>query len=404
MVQVAPADVMNLSLGGPVDYPDIAEAVAAAQAQGVTLVAAAGNDGTTADMYPAAYPTVLSVGALGPDGQRTCYSNYAPSVDVWAPGGGAVDVAPGIDDCPIAGSDEDPFEGWVPSTVKDYTTDELGWAYNQGTSMASPHVAGLAALILSENPGVPPATVRQRIIDYALPTSAGPRVNARNSLTMTQAPTSALWAVLVDAATGAEVSRVQAGSSNDYSFDDLPAGEFHVFAGTDEDGDGRVGVPAPIPFARAWGAAGGAVSPSATPIAGSESASVSFDVGLPVEQEPNDGTAAPNALVVGGYTFGQLPAGDVDVYRVIVPAQGTYRFETVGVTGACGIVFEENTTLRLLDSDGVELAANDDIDANSNDYCSRISISLTAGTYFLEVGSAVGGQGRQYAVMAQRGS
>lgn len=115
------ADVINMSLGGP-DADFSATAVAYARAKGVVVVAAAGNESSSAPSYPAALPGVVSVTALERGGSVDSYSNYGATVDLAAPGTGIVSTVPG------------------------------GYAAMSGTSMASPQVAGVAALVASVAP------------------------------------------------------------------------------------------------------------------------------------------------------------------------------------------------------------------------------------------------------------
>jgi len=133
------ARVINLSLGGTVDSTALRDAVSYATARNVVIVVAAGNNSTDAPFYPAVYDNVMAVGAVTPFGVWASYSNYGPNVDVVAPG----------------------------STV--YSTEWAGtgrsYGFRSGTSMASPHVAGLAALILSVNPNLSESEVR-RLITY----------------------------------------------------------------------------------------------------------------------------------------------------------------------------------------------------------------------------------------------
>ena len=81
------ADVINMSLGGPGLNPVLQAACNQAAAAGVLLVAAAGNDNTDQPSSPAAFDSVLSVGAVDAVKQRAPYSNFSPTVDIWAPGG-----------------------------------------------------------------------------------------------------------------------------------------------------------------------------------------------------------------------------------------------------------------------------------------------------------------------------
>jgi len=167
------ADVINMSLGFPdTGSPDasgavcsevvgLAAALEEADRKGVVVVAAAGNDGGSTVFCPAAYPTVLAVGATRFDGQVTFYSNRGSALDVTAPGGD-----------PYVDQNGDGFADGVlqqtycldPNFLRftgDYT--QFCDVSNVGTSMASPHVAGLAALLLGESPGLTPSQVRYYI-------------------------------------------------------------------------------------------------------------------------------------------------------------------------------------------------------------------------------------------------
>jgi len=86
---VAQIRVINMSLGGSANDPVIQSAVEYALAHGKVIVAAAGNDGSTPEGYPAGYPGVLAVASVGPTGARAAYSNYGVAVrnGVAAPGG-----------------------------------------------------------------------------------------------------------------------------------------------------------------------------------------------------------------------------------------------------------------------------------------------------------------------------
>lgn len=116
------ARAINMSLGGYTDTTVEREAVAYAVSRGVVVVAAMGNDDTDTPSYPAAYPGVIAVAATDSSDRRASFSNRGAHVAISAPGVG------------------------VLSTYWDDT-----YATANGTSMASPHVAGVAALILSRN-------------------------------------------------------------------------------------------------------------------------------------------------------------------------------------------------------------------------------------------------------------
>ena len=126
------ADVINMSLGGAGDSKVLEEAVEYAYRKGVVLIGAAGNEGRNSASYPARYPHVVAVAATGPTGEKAAYSNFGAGVDIAAPGG---DIQQGG----LSG-------GILQNTVNPETAESV-FASFQGTSMASPHVAGVAALI-----------------------------------------------------------------------------------------------------------------------------------------------------------------------------------------------------------------------------------------------------------------
>lgn len=129
------AKVINLSLGGTYDDQTLRNAIQQATQKGIVVVAAAGNDGNSQQNYPACDPGVLAVGATDSSGGRAQYSNYGSWVPIAAPGSN------------------------ILSTYKDG-----GYETMDGTSMASPHVAAAAALVLSEHPSWTPDQVRQALV------------------------------------------------------------------------------------------------------------------------------------------------------------------------------------------------------------------------------------------------
>jgi lantibiotic leader peptide-processing serine protease len=194
------ADIANMSLGAQIPQSGICDAegcitareVAALRVfmqrianyatwKGTLLISSAGNSGldldTTADLvvFPAGLARVVSVSATAPVGWATdpantdfdglaSYSNYGRSgIDVSAPGGDF--MYPGNENCTIAGLLR---PCWVFDLV--FSTGNAGWYWSAGTSMASPHAAGVAALILSEHGGsgaMTPAQLERALIQRA---------------------------------------------------------------------------------------------------------------------------------------------------------------------------------------------------------------------------------------------
>ena len=137
---------INLSLGGGYSAV-IHTAIKKARAQGVVVVAAAGNSGRRGVGYPGALEETIGVSAIGPDGSLAPYSSYGKGVDIAAPGG----------------DKRRPNGGILQNTV-----DGRGghhYAEYQGTSMATPHVAGAAAVLLSE--GIPPEAAERILLRTA---------------------------------------------------------------------------------------------------------------------------------------------------------------------------------------------------------------------------------------------
>jgi thermitase len=128
------AKVISMSLGGTANATTLQNAVTNATNNGSLLIAAAGNDGNATLNYPAAYPQVVSVAATDNKDAHASFSNVNSDVEISAPGVQTLSTIPGG-----------------------------GYARFSGTSMATPHVSAVAALIAGKNPGGGVATWRTKL-------------------------------------------------------------------------------------------------------------------------------------------------------------------------------------------------------------------------------------------------
>ncbi|MFJ7747967.1 S8 family serine peptidase [Peribacillus sp. NPDC097295] len=161
------ADIINLSLGETYYSKALNNAVQEAYKKGVLIIAASGNEGdkkkSNKRVYPAAFSHVISVGATTSKDKRAPYSNYDSSLDITAPGDNILSTFP---------------------------NDK--YAYMSGTSMATPVVTGVAALIWSNEPKLSRSAVEYRLYDSAVDLGTkgkdlyygNGRVNAKKALEM----------------------------------------------------------------------------------------------------------------------------------------------------------------------------------------------------------------------------
>lgn len=147
------ANVINMSLGGGGYSRVIERAVAYARKKGVTVVCAAGNTGVGQVAYPAAYAGAVAVSAVGPSGKRAVYSSFGKELDIAAPGG---DKRAG------------PEGGILQNTIDRRNPSQSVYESFQGTSMATAHVSGVAALLYAKGAKTPDE-VEQALFDGATP-------------------------------------------------------------------------------------------------------------------------------------------------------------------------------------------------------------------------------------------
>ena len=159
-----PAAIINLSLGGGGFSQADQALLQQVRAAGVLVVAAAGNEASTLPAYPASYEGVISVSAVDLQQRITRYSNTGAFVDVAAPGGdNGVDL------------NGDGYADGVLSTSGSGTGAARGFAYSfiSGTSMATPHVSGVLALMKSVNPALTPDDIDALLARGALTDDLG---------------------------------------------------------------------------------------------------------------------------------------------------------------------------------------------------------------------------------------
>ncbi|HTE44233.1 MAG TPA: S8 family serine peptidase, partial [Gemmatimonadaceae bacterium] len=381
MVQApSKSPIINMSLGGYGSSTTEQNAIAAAVAAGSLIVASAGNDAVDLPAYPASYPGVMAVASVGPDGNISSFSNGGTTISLGAPGG-----EPRLDfDQSDTGGD------WIWGRWWDFTRNRAVFTAAVGTSASAPHVAGVAALVLAQNPTLTAAALRQRLEQFATRAPGATRnnnigwgvVNAYNSLVQQSGPATQTYVRLVDATSGTVSKTTKVNANGTFTLTQLATGAFYVQAGDDESADATIGVPG-----RRFAWAGGSGAPTVfniTPNAGTQAAAILL--GIPTEVEPNDDVAHANLLSVGGYVTATIVAPDVrDVYAVTIPAAGTYTFQTSGVVGTCGFGLELDTFMSVSSATGTAVGNNDDFKTLTGPFCSRVQAALTPGIFYVTI-------------------
>ena len=165
------------------EIPDVVSALHLAERRGIVVVAAAGNQYDATVAYPARVKSVIAVGATTYDGCQADYSNTGHGLDVSAPGGGP--DAPNTDsvwDAAHCNPDSIGRPIVQQTFASDVTVQRFGLRRDyKGTSMASPHVAAIAALLIASKrlgPHPSPREVEARIKETARPTDRPDRYGA----------------------------------------------------------------------------------------------------------------------------------------------------------------------------------------------------------------------------------
>jgi thermitase len=381
------AEVISMSLGGSAASSTLEDAVNYAWSKGVIVVAAAGNSGNTLPSYPAYYANCIAVAATDANDAKASWSNYGDWVDVAAPGTS------------------------IYSTFKDN-----GYGYLSGTSMATPHVAGLAALVFTtvsdaNSDGRLNDEVRSRIeatcddigvsgIGYGRINAAGavgdvaPVLPGRISGKVTDAEDGSL---VVGAMVTDGVRTVLTDAAGQYSINDVPPGTYHVVATKTgyETASLAVGVLSGV-TAIANLALNEVVPPGAITGTVTDAEDGSSIVGATV----SDGTRTVVTDAAGQYTIDDVPPGS---YQVVASKEG-YQSSSLTATVLAGnttvanlclneIVVTGSITGSVTDAqNGVPIAGatvTDGTRATTTDATGKYTIAdLPAGTYQVTAGKS----------------
>ncbi|HXU80436.1 MAG TPA: S8 family peptidase [Polyangia bacterium] len=163
------AKVINMSLGGPLPSSTLRNAVKYARDKGTVVICAAGNDGRGSVSYPARYPGSVAVASTQFDERTTFYSNWGKEIDVAAPGGNTR----------VDQNGDGKIDGVLQNTINPARRSETGYYAFMGTSMASPHAAGVAALIMGAGVTKPDAVEAILLGTARKPKGSSELVNGR---------------------------------------------------------------------------------------------------------------------------------------------------------------------------------------------------------------------------------
>jgi thermitase len=293
------AEIINMSLGGSYASSALEDAINYAWSKGVVIVAAAGNNGDTTPMYPAYYTNCIAVAATDVNDARASWSNYGDWVDVAAPGAS------------------------IYSTLKNNS-----YGYMSGTSMASPHVAGLAALVFTtvsdtNGDGKLNDEVRSQIEatcdDIGVSGVGYGRINAAQAVGSEPLPPGAITGHVTDIEDGSAISgaRVSDGTRTVltdaigmYTIDGVSPGSYQVTASK----EGYESLSSTVDVLSGTTAVAD-FSLNEVIIPGSITGSViDAEDGLPMEGAAvTDGTRMATTDASGEYTIADVPLGSYEV-------------------------------------------------------------------------------------------
>ena len=383
--------VANMSLGGAGYSQLLKDAIDLAIADNVVVVAAAGNSGSAAALFPASFPGVIAVGATDPTNARAPFSTYGPQLSVVAPG---VDIYSTL---PTSGSLSSP----------------TGFGFESGTSMAAPHVAGVAALVRAVNPSFSVSQVRSKIEQTAtrLPSggtgfnpqfgwglvnaaaAVGAAVASPGTVTLTAGTSGSLatgsYFVVVTALDAAsretlpspEASAAVTGPTGSIaaSWTAVPgASSYRVYVGITSGGESAYFSTVPVPFTIMTTSGTAGTPPRVANNYGSVQVTASFSLASP-------GTVTLTPSTTGG-TLG------TNTYFVVVTALDALNAETTpspesftAVTGPTGSIAASWTAVPGASSYRVYVGTG--AGGGENSYFSTTSTSVTIG------GAGPGAQG-----------
>jgi len=322
------ADVINLSLGGTSESQTLQDAVNYAWSRGVVVVAAAGNNGKSDLFYPAGYANCIAVAATDANGEKPLWSNYGDWVDVAAPG------------------------REIYSTFKDGS-----YGYKSGTSMAAPHVSGLAALVFTtvsdtNGDGKLNDEVRSRIEatcdDIGVSGIGYGRINAARAVGGVAVLPGTISGQVTDAGDGSPVSgvRVSDGTrsgftdpAGKYTIDGVPPGDYHVVASKEGYQSSSLTVTV-----LSGGTAIADFSLDEVIVPGTITGTVTSakDGSAISGAQVSDGSRTALTDTLGSYTIGNVPPGS---YQVVADKEG-YQTSSLTVNVLSGATAVANFSLN----------------------------------------------------------